>query len=157
MDGVLCDYDAWLDYNHARKDNGKSDWKKLEQIGSIYWARMPWLLEGHKLYNMILDYIKDKPTIELGISSAIFLKCGKIGKMYWIEHNCPDIPLKNVKIADKGIEKFKNGNKNEILIDDNLENVNLYKEVGYAIHYKNAKQAFDELKQLLGEIGYDNT
>ena len=100
MDGVLTDYDSWLDYHSARKENGKTNWGKVAKIGASFWSNMPWNVEGHRLYNLILDYIKDKPTIELGISSAIFLKCGKIGKMYWIEHNCPDIPLKNVKIAD---------------------------------------------------------
>lgn len=43
MDQVLCDYDYWLDFHNARKPNGKSDWDKLESIGSIYWSSMPWL------------------------------------------------------------------------------------------------------------------
>lgn len=149
MDGVLTNYDYWLDYNNARKpDTGKSDWKKLERIGSSYWSDMPWNMEGHKLYNMLLDYVKGK-DLKIGILSAVYLFCGKRGKRYWLEKNCPEINKNDVIICNKGIDKWKHGSEEDLLVDDNSENCKLYNNIGSAVKFDNAIQAFDEIKKII--------
>jgi hypothetical protein len=150
MDGVLCDFDYWLDYNNARKENGKTDWKKLHQIGSSYWGKMPWVVEGHRLYLMLLEYVKDKPDLSIGIHSAIGMSCGKIGKHYWLENNCPEIDKKLVKIDNDGHFKFKNGAVDEILVDDRIANVESYQDAGFpAVLFTNADETFSNIVKLI--------
>ena len=150
MDGVLTDYDNWLDFHNARKENGKSDWKKLEKIGSSYWSEMPWNVEGHKLYNKLQEFLKDRKDIELGILSAVYLFCGKRGKKYWLEKNV-DIDKKNVIICNKGIEKYKYGSAEDLLVDDNQDNCDLYNQIGKSVKFENAEQAFKEIVQIINE------
>ena len=150
MDGVLTDFDYWLDYNNARKENGKTDWGKLRRIGASYWSNMPWKLEGHKLYNMVLEYVKDKPDIIIGIHSAIAMTCGKTGKHYWLSKNCPEIDLKQVKLDDNGNFKYKTGAKDEILIDDRQPNVDAYIEAGFpAVLFTTAEETFKNLVKVI--------
>ena len=153
MDMVLTDYDNWLDYNNARKENGKTNWPKLNKIGTAFWINMPWILEGHRLYNMVLEYIKDKPDIEIGIHSAVGLDCGKIGKRYWLEKNCPEIKLKNIKLDDNGHFKYLTGAVDEILVDDRQENVDKYIEAGFpAVLFTTAKETFENIVKTLENI-----
>lgn len=153
MDGVLTDYDYWLDYNNARReDTGKTNWSKLAKIGASFWSNMPWNLEGHKLYNLLLDYLKDKPNIELGIHSAIGMSCGKTGKYYWLEKNCPEIRKELVKLDDNGHFKYKTGTVDEILVDDRQENIDNYMAAGYpAILFTNAKETFDNIVRMIDD------
>ena len=153
MDEVLCDYDYWLDYNDARKENGKTNWNKLDRIGAAYWANMPWKLEGHRLYTMLLEYVKENPDIEIGIHSAIGLDCGKVGKRYWIEKNCPEILKKNIKLDDNGNFKYLTGKVDEILVDDRQENVDKYIEAGFpAVLFTTAKETFKNIVKILENI-----
>jgi len=150
MDGVLCNYDKALDANGARKSNGKSNWELLRNIGSSYWSDMEWLPEGKKLYNKLLKYVESRDDIELGILSAIFLRCGKRGKMEWLKKNCPEISEDNIIICDKGIEKYKYGDNNSILVDDKDENVDLYVAyTGPAVQFFDGNQAFEDIVSLI--------
>ena len=155
MDGVLTDYDHWLDYNNARKENGKSNWGKLAKIGASFWSNMPWNLEGHKLYNMIIDYIKNRDyynggCVGIGIHSAIGMPCGKIGKHYWLEKNCPEITRDMVKLDNDGHFKYKTGAKDEILVDDRAENVETYQAAGFpAVLFTNAEETFANIIKII--------
>lgn len=149
MDGVLCDYDTRIDKLNGRKANGKSNWEYLAQIGSTFWSEMEWMPEGKKLYTKLLEYIQDKENVELGILSAIFLKCGKQGKIEWLKNNCPEIPEKNIIICEKGCMKYEHADNNSILVDDTEENVLLYEEYGPAILFINAEQAFNDIKKMI--------
>lgn len=123
MDGVLCDFDEQVKIFNARKDNGKCDWKLMDKIGPQFWSNMKWLEEGRKLYDALLGLVKQNPDLELGIASAIFLHNGKKGKREWLEANCPEIPMQNVIISQKGIDKWLELNEGDILIDDKKENL----------------------------------
>lgn len=158
MDGVLCDFAYWVEYNHAWNDNNpmnearKVNWDKLKEIGSSFWAEMPWLLEGKKLYDLVLEYTKDHFDVEIGIHSAINIPCGKLGKYEWIKKNCPLIDMKNVKIDDDGYNKHVMGDIDEILIDDREENVKTYIEEGFpAILFTTAGDTFMNLIKLIGQ------
>lgn len=150
MDGVLCDYDNALDNIGARKPNGKSDWGMLAEIGHSYWADMDWMSEGQKLYRKLVKLVAERDDVELGILSAIFLPCGKLGKKEWLAQHCPEIPKKNIIICQKGIEKWKWGDEKSILVDDKDENVALYEEfTGPAVLFQNADQAYADILNLL--------
>lgn len=152
MDGVLTDYDSWLDYHNARKENGKTNWGKVGKIGSSFWSNMPWNLEGHKLYNLILDYIKDKPNIQLGIHSAIGMECGKVGKRYWLERNCPEISMDLVKLDNDGHFKYRTGAFDEILVDDRLPNIESYVAAGFpGVLFTNAQETFEGIVKIIDD------
>ena len=123
MDGVLCDFDSQVKNFHALKENGKCDWKLMDKIGPQFWSNMKWIEEGHKLYNALLELVKQNSDLELGIASAIFLHNGKKGKREWIAANCPEIQMQNVIITQKGLDKWLELNEGDILIDDKKENL----------------------------------
>ena len=152
MDGVLCDFDYQVGFYKARKDNGKVDWNLLKNIGSAFWSSMPWLEEGHKLYDGVLELKKKFPDIEIGIASAIFLSCGKRGKRYWLEQNCPEIAMENVIITNKGIDKWLELDEGDILIDDKKENIECLDGTipeARGVLFKDAKSALAELDMIL--------
>jgi len=151
MDQVLCDYDYWLDFHNARMPNGKSDWVLLDEIGPIYWAKMPWLESGRQLYKDVLKYC-NKYSLKLGILSAVGLNCGKIGKHQWLKENCPEVPLNAIILADKGDEKYKWAKPNRLLIDDREKICNAFIEAGgNAIQYTgNNINTMKEIKNLIG-------
>ena len=151
MDGVLCDFDHQVEFYKARKENGKCDWNLLKKIGASFWSSMPWIVEGHKLYNGVLELKKKYPDVEIGIASAIFLSCGKAGKRYWLEKNCPEIDPKNVIITQKGIDKWLELDEGDILVDDKKENVDLAKGVpeGRGVLFKDADSALFFIQRIL--------
>ena len=85
MDGVLCDFAYWSKHNHVVNEDNSIDWAKVTTIGSSFWSSMPWLSEGKKLYNYVLEYKNAHNDIEIGIHSAVDLLCGKIGKFNWVK------------------------------------------------------------------------
>lgn len=117
MDGVLTDFDYQVAYYNARKASGGIDWDKIHKIGASFWTSMPWLLDGHRLYNDILD-LQKQYNFKLGILSAIFTNSGKRGKRYWLEQNCPEINSENVIICDRAFHKVQHAKPNRLLIDD---------------------------------------
>ena len=148
MDGVLTDFDGHIAHLNGRKANGKCDWDKITTSGSDFWVTMPWLEEGHKLYNWIMNFAKDH-KIEVGILSAIFLEYGKQGKRVWLENNCPEINPDNIIICNKGYEKWKYATSEDILIDDDLDNIVLFRQnVGNCIHFKTADETIEKIKHL---------
>ena len=151
MDGVLCDFDYQVEFYKARKENGKCDWKLMDKIGPQFWSSMPWLEEGRKLYNALLELKKKYQDVEIGIASAIFLRCGKAGKRYWLEKNCPEIDPKNVIITQKGIDKWLELAEGDILVDDKRENIDLAKGVpdGRGVLFKDADTALFLIQQIL--------
>lgn len=151
MDQVLCDYNYWLDFHNARKPNGKSDWDKLESIGSIYWSSMPWLQDGKALYAEVLKYCK-RNSLKLGILSAVGPECGKQGKYLWLKKNCPEVPLNAIIIPDKGDEKYLFAKHNRLLIDDRKSICESFINAGgNAIQFENNyKETFKNIQQLIG-------
>lgn len=156
MDGVLCDFDSYIEYYNVRKENGKVNWGRLSSIGSIFWANMPVIIEGYKLYNMLVPYCKEHNII-LGIMSAISLPCGKLGKRYWLEKTCPEIDKDYIHLFNKGKNKWTMSAPNRLLIDDNIENCELFKtksvqHPGQAIQFNgNAEETFNAIVALIDE------
>ena len=152
MDGVLCDFEQQADLQHARKENGKCDWKLMDKIGPKFWSEMKWIEEGRKLYNALLELVKKNPDIELGIASAIFLRNGKKGKKEWLAANCPEIDKANIIITNKGLDKWLELDEGDILIDDKKENIECLDGTipdACGILFISAEDAMGQLKKIL--------
>lgn len=149
MDGVLDDFDHQVDnVYHARKANGKCNWDIIHKIGSTFWTTIPWLDEGKKSYQYVLEFAK-KNNLKVGVLSAISFKHAKLAKRQWLEANCPEIDKDLVIICDKGVDKWNHLPENGILIDDTQVNIDKCHEVGKAaLLYTNTKQ----LKKDLDEV-----
>lgn len=123
MDGVLCDFDKMVDDNHMRKPNGKCDWQKMKtDMGSKFWSEMDWMPNGGELFNRVFEFCQDN-HLKIGILSAIFLPCGKRGKIQWIKKHCPVVADEDILITDKGIDKWREMEPGDLLIDDTEANL----------------------------------
>lgn len=85
MDGVLCDLTYWAECYNVLKKDGRIDWEQITKIGPSFWADMPWTKEGQRLYNYVVLYVNNHPTVEIGIHTAIDIPCGKSGKYEWVK------------------------------------------------------------------------
>jgi hypothetical protein len=149
MDGVLTNWDYQVDYYSVRKPNGKADWDMVSKIGSKFWIDMPWLLDGHRLYNGILN-LQKQYNFKLGIMSAIFSKSGKVGKRYWLEQNCPEINPDNIIICDRAFQKIEHAKPNRLLIDDKIENCqDFVNNDGHAILFTVYTEVLHKLEEML--------
>jgi len=141
MDGVLCDFDKMADEHNMRKDNGKCDWKKIQrEMGSGFWSRMDWMENGRELLNRVHTFCLEH-NIKLGIMSAIFMSCGKRGKMEWLAEHCPQIDSDDVIITDKGVNKYKLMQDGDLLIDDKMENLFKIPARTFGIQYQGDVEA----------------
>lgn len=149
MDGVLTDFDYQIAYYNARKATGGIDWDKVHKIGASFWTSMPWLLDGHRLYNDVLD-LQKQYNFKLGILSAIFTNSGKRGKRYWLEQNCPEINSENVIICDRSFHKVQHAKPNRLLIDDkDLNCADFVKNNSHAIMYTTYAEVVHKLEEIL--------
>ena len=110
---------------------------------------MPWLLDGHRLYNDVLD-LQKQYNFKLGILSAIFTNSGKRGKRYWLEQNCPEINSENVIICDRSFHKVQHAKPNRLLIDDkDLNCADFVKNNSHAIMFTTYKEVIHKLEEIL--------
>lgn len=124
MDGVLCNFDKRCDELQCwKEDVHKCNWKKMEEIGDIFWSDMEPLEEGIKLFNYLIEYCK-KNGHELGILSAVHLPCGKRGKRKWLTKNgiAQFIKPENIIIINNGNMKYRLAHTEMVLIDDKIQN-----------------------------------
>lgn len=141
MDGVLCNFDKMADEHNMRKENGKCDWKKIQkEMGSGFWSMMEWTEHGQDLLNRVHSFCQEH-NLKLGILSAIFLDCGKRGKMKWLAEHCPQIDSEEILITDKGVNKFKSMLEGDLLIDDKRENLLEIPARTFGIHYRGDVEA----------------
>ena len=156
MDGVLTDFerrfeqfagvtpDEFMAQKKIEFGQEKADeqfWDLIDnQIGVRFWAGMPWMPEGEKLYQYIK---KSKPTI---LTSPSREESSRIGKGVWVKRNMPNIPL---KFGYKASGKAKHAGPNKILIDDREDNIQAWKAAGgIGILFKSTEQVKNELSKL---------
>lgn len=149
MDGVLVDFDKqFIKYArnalnegyviNGKKFNDDEFWEIVDDAGVAFWATMRWLKDGFKLWNYIKPF---KPKI---LSAPSIRKESTIGKKIWLKKNGID---NNGWIFERN--KFIYADKNCILIDDFIENIQEWrKHGGIGIHHKNFNQTVSELKKL---------
>ena len=156
MDGVLTDFerrfeqfagvtpDEFMAQKKIQFGQEKADeqfWDLIDnQIGVRFWAGMPWMPEGEKLYQYIK---KSKPTI---LTSPSRDESSRIGKGVWVKRNMPNVP---VKFGYKASGKAKYAGPNKILIDDREDNIQAWKAAGgIGILFKSTEQVKNELSKL---------
>jgi len=156
MDGVLTDFerrfeqfagvspDEFTSQKTIQVGKEKADeqfWDLIDkQIGVRFWAGMPWMPEGEKLYQYIK---KSKPTI---LTSPSRDESSRIGKGVWVKRNMPNVP---VKFGYKASGKAKYAGPNKILIDDREDNIAAWKAAGgIGILFKSTEQVKNELSKL---------
>lgn len=101
---------------------------------------MEWTEHGQDLLNRVQAFCQEH-NLKLGILSAIFLGCGKRGKMKWLAEHCPQIDSDEIMITDKGVNKFKLMQEGDLLIDDKNENLLKIPSRTFGIHYQGVVEA----------------
>ena len=146
MDGVLTDFerrfeqfagvtpDEFMSQKTIEFGKAKATeqfWDLVDkQIGVRFWAGMPWMPEGEKLYKYLK---KSKPTI---LTSPSREESSRIGKGVWVKRNMSGVPVKYAT-------------PNSILIDDRESNISAWKAAGgIGILFKSTDQVINELSKL---------
>jgi len=142
MDGVLTDFDTQAEKILGKKtdpnaDLTSKDWAKISKAGKDYWAKMPWLSDGKKLW----DSIKDKnPTILTAPSEDA--SC-IVGKKEWLSKELPGIPY-----IIEG-DKYKYADKDAVLIDDRDQNIEKWEDAGgIPIKHTDAESTLEEFRKI---------
>lgn len=148
LDSVLADWEgafkklsAGKSYDEFKEEGKEGEaWKLIHKAGKDWWANIPWLDDGKKLWNFVKEF---KPTIltSPGVSN---IKPIIEGKNEWIDRELgEDVP----RIIDK--DKGKYADKN-VLVDDTKKNIDNWKENGgKGILYTSADDAIGQLKKVL--------
>ena len=89
-----------------------------------WWAELPWMSDGKRLWDFIKKY---DPLI---LTTPMKDKASEEGKLIWVEYNL-GIPRARVNFSHNKYEFAKNGDNPNILIDDFLKkNVVPYRDHG---------------------------
>lgn len=108
-----------------------------------WWAELPWMPDGKRLWNFIKKY---DPHI---LTTPMKNKASEEGKLIWVEYNL-GIPRGRVLFSHNKFEHAKDGENPNILIDDFLKkNIVPYQEAGgIGIHHTSSDLSIAELKKL---------
>jgi len=140
MDGVLTDFDGHVLRHFGQHPDKLGDelYKLLAQTPEFF-ATIPWMKDGKKLWNEVKKF---KPTILTSPTND--LHCKK-GKMAWIsQHLGKYTPF----ILER--DKFKYATPHSILIDDSEKKVVPFRQHGgRAILHKNTAQTLKELRNMM--------
>ena len=133
MDGVLVDFDKGYknltgqETHHVDLQGKDEFWgtfrqsledKKMQE--KDYWANLEWMPDGKELWDHIQSM---KPTL---LSAPSRDPQSRWGKRIWVKKNIPGTPL----ILAAASAKKNYANKNSILIDDRISNVNEWNAAG---------------------------
>jgi 5'(3')-deoxyribonucleotidase len=108
-----------------------------------WWAHLPWMSDGQRLWNFIKKY---DPLI---LTTPMKDPASEEGKLIWVEYNL-GIPRARVLFSHKKYEYAMDGENQNILIDDFLnKNVIPYRDAGgNGIYHTSADSSIEELKKL---------
>lgn len=144
MDGVLTDFDkAYFELTGIEIKNefheGPDFWEPINKAGVKFWSDMEWKEDGKRLWKYIE---KHEPKLLSAPSRNVE---SRIGKMKWVERELPNVEL----ILKYAKQKKELSEPDAILIDDRLDNINGWREMGgIGIHHINTKHTIDQLKVL---------
>ena len=159
MDGVLCDFlkgageatgykfKTHMDWEKVKR----TEWQTLANMGSRFWARLPWMKDGKQLWKYVQDY---EPRILSAFPQAPENKQHAInGKVDWIKRNLRNVAEINIV---RGQEKQNYARKNTILIDDSPRNIDQFNRAGgIGILHTSSSKTIKELKTHLEWQGQD--
>ena len=133
MDGVLVDFDKGYKALTGKETTHVDVQGKNEFWGTFknglegrkmsekdYWANLQWMPDGKDLWNHIKQY---KPTL---LSAPSRDPQSRWGKRIWVKKHIPGTPL----ILAYAASKKNYANKNAILIDDRISNINDWNAAG---------------------------
>lgn len=155
LDGVLVDLDSGIRKltggfgfeEYVNRNSHDKMWELINQQGSVWWATLPWKLDGKQLWDTIkaLDV-----TILTAGSKRNSGDIAVIGKKQWCADN---LGTKiQVIVTDRSRDKHQYAQPKYILIDDLLPNINDWKaKGGIGILHKNTTQTIQELNQILNK------
>lgn len=148
MDGVLTDFVKGA--QKADAINGKVvDWKKINKLGSAFWAELEWTKDGQQFINWLRKLCTES-KIDLCILSSVGREEGVKGKQMWLDEKTPFISKQNRYFVKRGSDKGKYASRSSILIDDFGKNIEAFIMAGgQAVKYENFNQARDEITGLL--------
>jgi hypothetical protein len=148
MDGVIADFEARFDHffgmspsEYEAKNGRRAFWNQIDNnIGVKFWVGIPWMPDGHQLW----DYIKKYNPILL--SSPSTSESSRIGKRLWAKKYMPGTKL----ILAFPDQKANYSGEGKILIDDRLEpNIQMWRSKGgIGIHHTSASDTISQLKEL---------
>lgn len=146
LDGVLADFDRRFEEfggmkpkEYEAKYGIKKFWELINKIGAQFWAKIPWMPEGKKLWTYIEKY---KPTL---LSAPSRDYSSRYGKKLWVQENLPGVKL---ILADRS-NKMDYSGKNKILIDDREDTINEWNSKGgIGILFTSTGQTINDLKKL---------
>lgn len=148
MDGVLTDFRSQvysLGYgtvSELESEGADHLWKVIASQGEGFWAEMPWMPDGKKLWEEVKKY---NPTI---LSAPAPMKASSEGKRKWIKKNLgPSIKYIFIRARDKHLY----AKHRSILIDDDIRNITEWRQKGgIAIHHKDADTTIKKLRSIFG-------
>jgi len=146
MDGVLCDFEkrftdlTGMSPGKYKDLNGRNAfWKAVDEDGVRFWAGMPWMPDGEKLWNYI------KPNVYSLLSSPSFDNSSRLGKRLWVKNKIPGTKL--ILASRKNKQDY--AKENAILIDDLKPTIDEWNaKGGIGILHTSAESTINQLKEL---------
>jgi hypothetical protein len=150
LDTVLSDFDtAFREIADVKTKTGweyrdrfgePKVWEIIRKAGLSFWADMPWMPDGQKLWDYIKNY---NPTI-LSAPAKEDIETCKTGKIIWCKRNLgPNVQV----ILEK--QKYKYAAENHILIDDLEKNTIPWEQHGgISILHTSTDDTIKRLKEL---------
>ena len=131
---------------HFQRIEGDEEfWKFIDQyIGLEFWSEMPWMPQGHLLWDFIAPY---QPKL---LTSPSENDTSRLGKRLWVRENIVPAPEVLFRFGDA---KADFANENAILIDDKPSNLQAFaSKGGIAIECKKGDSI--SVINKLRELGY---
>lgn len=153
MDGVLTDFQTRFEHyagmgpkEYESKNGTPAFWNLIDvEVGIKFWADMPWMPQGQKLWDFISPYQPDLLTSPSRDNGS------RLGKNMWVKNHLSPTP-KTIFAWSKDKQRY--ANENSILIDDKKSNINEWAaKGGIAIRCKDGN--VDHVIEKLKELGYE--
>jgi len=145
MDGVLVDFDkGYKDLTGMTTDEANAKgktafWEPIAKAGAEFWIKLKWMPKGKQLWNYIKQY---NPKL---LSAPSKEESSKTGKQMWVDEHLPGVEL----ILKAANQKQQFSGKNQILIDDRVDNIEQWKSKGgIGILHTSASDTIKQLKEL---------
>ena len=148
MDGVLCDITKGAEKIHPNINdiylkNKSKAWIMLLKEGPSFWRNLEWLSDGKELWSYIVQY---NPIILSATAKEFSMKIPETGKRQWLQINISKKVADDAIIVNSTRFKQRYSGKNKILIDDEIRNINEWKEKGgIGIHHNNTRKTLEIL------------
>lgn len=134
MDNVLTDFnlacnsvfDGLFTLHSTDKDRF---WKIIAEQGTPFWTEMPWKKDGKELCNYLLKYDTRILSAHPNPKRGEVVEFSKKGKYEWLVKEIGK-DFANRAIICKRSEKERYASPECILVDDNSENIELWKKAG---------------------------